>query len=331
MKKVSGFLVTTIAMMSAMTLASFAGSWGQSNDKWYYLNDDGSYAASGWQWIDGDNNGVSECYYFDANGCLLVATVTPDGYTVNGNGAWIDATGNAVTKVLTAGGDTANGNQTQTYDGTVYEYNGLNSDSTTLNDIWAQYSSNGYNGSNFINLYNGGSYSNTSSSNLYSNDEEDEEDEETTELTDKELYNLLSGSYKYSKDPSKNCSEDETLEKMVEYVNILRKKKGLDELEMGDTLMEAAAIRAEELSEKYDHTRPDGSECFTVLDELGVDESVWAGENIAQGQSSAMEVTNGWYHSSGHKANIMKKRFTRIGVGMYNDHGTKNWVQLFTE
>ncbi len=325
MKKVSGFLVTTIAMMSAMTLASFAGSWGQSNDKWYYLNDDGSYAASGWQWIDGDNNGIAECYYFDANGSLLVATVTPDGYTVNGNGAWIDATENAVTKVLTTGGDTTNGNQAKNiYDASSDSSGGLNSGSNTLMEILAQYSSNG---SNFTNFYDGSSYSN--SGNFYSNDEEEEE---TTELTDKELYNLLSGSYNYSKDPSKNCSEDETYEKMVEYVNILRKKKGLGELEMDSTLMEAAAIRAEELSEAFSHTRPDGSDCFTVLDELwGYDESLLAAENIATGQRSAMEVTNEWYHSKGHKANMMKEDFTIIGVGMYDDHGAKNWVQIFSK
>ena len=88
MKKVT-VLVTTIAMMSAMALTSVAGTWGKSNDKWYYLNEDGSYATSGWQWIDGDNDGVAECYYFDGNGWLLANTTTPDGYTVNANGAWI--------------------------------------------------------------------------------------------------------------------------------------------------------------------------------------------------------------------------------------------------
>ena len=33
--------------------------------------------------------GPAECYYFDWNGYCLLNTVTPDGYRVNENGAWI--------------------------------------------------------------------------------------------------------------------------------------------------------------------------------------------------------------------------------------------------
>ena len=72
-----------------MSSLAFAGSWGKDSNGWYYLNDDGTYATSGWQWIDGDNDGVEECYYFDETGYLYENTTTPDGYTVNENGAWI--------------------------------------------------------------------------------------------------------------------------------------------------------------------------------------------------------------------------------------------------
>lgn len=33
---------------------------------------------------------MAECYCFDQNGYLLVDTMTPDGYTVNEDGAWTD-------------------------------------------------------------------------------------------------------------------------------------------------------------------------------------------------------------------------------------------------
>lgn len=46
--------------------------------------------AAGWQWIDDNNDGVEECYYFDANGYMLANTTTPDGYTVNADGAWTE-------------------------------------------------------------------------------------------------------------------------------------------------------------------------------------------------------------------------------------------------
>ncbi len=49
---------------------------------WSYLNADG-YAATGWFEI-GD-----QWYFSDENGSLLTNTVTPDGYRVDGSGAWV--------------------------------------------------------------------------------------------------------------------------------------------------------------------------------------------------------------------------------------------------
>lgn len=42
-----------------------------------------------WMLLDGDDDGVSEYYYFNERGYLLTAVMTPDRYEVNGNGAWI--------------------------------------------------------------------------------------------------------------------------------------------------------------------------------------------------------------------------------------------------
>jgi putative cell wall-binding protein len=51
------------------------------------------------------------------------------------------------------------------------------------------------------------------------------------------------------------------------------------------------------------------------------------GENIAQGYSSATEVMNGWMNSTGHRENILRGSFTRIGIG-YVESGNY-WVQIF--
>ena len=54
-----------------------------------FENEDGSFdVRSGWQWIDG------KCYYFNpvsdgTRGKLYKNCVTPDGYRVNGEGAWM--------------------------------------------------------------------------------------------------------------------------------------------------------------------------------------------------------------------------------------------------
>lgn len=64
----------------------------------YYLwpVSDGSrgHMVTGWQWVDRNGDGLAECYYFNpvsdgTKGRLLKATVTPDGYEVNADGAWI--------------------------------------------------------------------------------------------------------------------------------------------------------------------------------------------------------------------------------------------------
>ena len=44
-----------------------------------------------------------------------------------------------------------------------------------------------------------------------------------------------------------------------------------------------------------------------------------AGENIAMGQPTAASVMNAWMNSPGHKANILSKNFTEIGVGIAKD------------
>ena len=48
---------------------------------------------TGWNWIDDNGDGVSECYYFQEasdgrRGRLYKKTTTPDGYTVNEKGQW---------------------------------------------------------------------------------------------------------------------------------------------------------------------------------------------------------------------------------------------------
>lgn len=67
------------------------GGWRQNATGWWYATNaaDTSWYSNGWYWIDGNKDGVSECYYFDVNGYMLANTITPDGYQVNNDGAWI--------------------------------------------------------------------------------------------------------------------------------------------------------------------------------------------------------------------------------------------------
>ena len=88
----------------AMPFASFAGTWkSDANGMWYQF-DDGTYPKERWAWIDTDNDGMAESFYFDSNGYVLRNTTTPDGYQVNRIGAWV--VGGEVKQK--AGGETKN-------------------------------------------------------------------------------------------------------------------------------------------------------------------------------------------------------------------------------
>lgn len=71
------------------SLCSYAEGWKQYGNAWVYENADGSFITNGWHWIDGNNDGIEECYYFDGRGYCLTNTTTPDNYQVNQNGAWV--------------------------------------------------------------------------------------------------------------------------------------------------------------------------------------------------------------------------------------------------
>ena len=118
-------------------------------------------------------------------------------------------------------------------------------------------------------------------------------------------------------------------EQVVALVNAERAKEGLPALKVDSTLQSAALARAKETVQLFSHTRPNGTSCFSILKEYGISYRS-AGENIAYGQRSPEEVVNAWMNSEGHRANILNKDFTTIGIGYYQaPNGTKYWSQLF--
>ena len=103
---------------------------------------------------------------------------------------------------------------------------------------------------------------------------------------------------------------------VVRLVNVQRAREGLPPLSTFDALDRAADIRAPELITLFSHDRPDGTSCFTALNETGAQAGAYTyGENIAAGQSTPAAVVETWMNSPGHRANILSPDFTHIGVG----------------
>ncbi len=117
-------------------------------------------------------------------------------------------------------------------------------------------------------------------------------------------------------------------EEVVSLVNAERAKEGLSPLAIDWELARVAKAKSQDMHDKkyFSHTSPTYGSPFDMMKQFGIDYRA-AGENIAQGQRSAQEVVQAWMNSSGHRANIMSKDYTHIGVG-YVENG-HYWTQMF--
>ena len=111
--------------------------------------------------------------------------------------------------------------------------------------------------------------------------------------------------------------------------NVERTRAELTELGRTQPLNQVALVRAKETIEYFSHTRPDGREFYTVYTDNGIEYRV-AGENLASGQRTPVEVVQAWMDSPGHRENILNRDFGNIGIGVtIDDDGTLFWTQMF--
>ena len=110
-------------------------------------------------------------------------------------------------------------------------------------------------------------------------------------------------------------------------LNKYRKKGGKKALKKDKSLEKIAKIRAEEMAKtgKFSHTRPNGKSGLTLIKG-----NKYKGENIAKGQKTGKEVTAAWYKSKGHKKNMMKKQYKKVGIAAYEYNGVIYWAQVFS-
>lgn len=107
-------ITAALAAVAAMSvsMAAQAGQWKEDGDGWWWDRGDGTWPSSCWEWIDGDGNGVAESYCFDEAGYMYADTTTPDGYTVNSEGAWVE-NGVVQTQAVASGGSSDSADMTE--------------------------------------------------------------------------------------------------------------------------------------------------------------------------------------------------------------------------
>lgn len=165
---------------------------------------------------------------------------------------------------------------------------------------------------------------------VYSDGSKKETKRVTSYEYDRSTYNATTSDLKAeaTAQASKNSA---IINEVLTYVNELRREVGASPLILDNNLTIAANVRALEMgyAAKFSHTRPNGNNCFTVLNDLNISYG-GAGENIAYGQTSAASVIKTWKNSQGHYDNMVSTSFTKIGIGYFKYNGNPYWVQLFT-
>ena len=249
--------MTTCLFIALSTNLTFASGWtkGISKNAWWFDFGNGDYFKSSWQWIDGNQDGIAECYCFDENGWMYENTTTPDGYTVNENGAW------TVSNIV----------QTKTSD--LIPKNNTN---------------------------------NTNNGN-----------------------NTASNNFTETKNHNENQSNEDFNEKQDEYradllrrVNKYRDRQGLNTLEENDYLNEMAQTRAEELSIRFSHIRPNGE----LAMRYGVNSEI-----IVDTVKTPKDAFFAFKGSKQHNEAMLDRESLTFGSGYYVDgNGKSYWVILFS-
>jgi uncharacterized protein YkwD len=102
-----------------------------------------------------------------------------------------------------------------------------------------------------------------------------------------------------------------------------RTSRGLPALAFSAALTNGCQVHANDMAamRRLTHTGSDGSNGGVRARRYGFAWVAW-GENIASGFTSSQSLVAAWMNSSGHRANILNRSFTHMGIGM--QRGTNN-------
>lgn len=113
---------------------------------------------------------------------------------------------------------------------------------------------------------------------------------------------------------------------LLQLHNIERDKIGANPLKLNTILCTPAQNHATWMNQnnKMSHTGQNRSSVANRTTQAGY-RSKMVGENIAYGYASPQAVMNGWLKSSGHRANILRKQYKEIGIGISGTY----WCVVF--
>ncbi len=117
---------------------------------------------------------------------------------------------------------------------------------------------------------------------------------------------------------------------LLELLNQERTARGLQPLQLNAQLTQLARVKAKDMADNnyFSHTSPTYGKAADMVRNTGI--SHWiVGENIAK-TSSAARANDLFMGSSVHRATMLSKNFTEVGIGMYRkSNGTLYVSEIF--
>ncbi len=114
---------------------------------------------------------------------------------------------------------------------------------------------------------------------------------------------------------------------IFDFTNVIRSRHGLDPFEWEGKVAEVAYLHSMDMSNNqyFSHTSPTYGELSDRFSNGDVP-FMLAGENIAAKYIDGVASVEGWLNSEGHRVNILHKEFTHLGVGVYQEYYTQNFM-----
>lgn len=105
---------------------------------------------------------------------------------------------------------------------------------------------------------------------------------------------------------------------VLDAINEIRRSEGVRELTLEARYLGVTYVRAQEISVKWSHTRPNGGRGLNVFDEYGVRTGGHRGEILGRGYGvGASEVVSAWVASESHHREMLMPDFTKVGIASY--------------
>lgn len=134
--------------------------------------------------------------------------------------------------------------------------------------------------------------------------------------------------------PTESASEkpvipENLIKEIFELTNKERENYELAALTYNDEIQEAADIRAKEIAQQFSHTRPNGTSCHTVVENI---DYFVTGENLIKADNTIAtgeQMMKTWMNSEGHRNNILLADYESMAVGVYVTDDVTYAVQIF--